>query len=294
MGNTARCFVRIVVGSLFTFSLASLVSGRAVAQEYKVHNLAPGVFVMEMFYSNAPFVITDEGVLVMDTYSPFYARILKKEIAKRTNKPVKYVVYSHANTDHVRGAKVFADTAKFIAQERQIPRLKYVKEDSFPMPDIVFDKELKLNLGGKEIILRDYGLNHATGVIVMYLLQDKIITTIDIAYVKRMGYYFMPDFNPRAWRNSLREIQKLDFNTAITGHGKIATRAEFIEFADFLDDLVTQVQKVWDRVNQKGPFEGVEIAKKEVNLTKYKDWGFYQEFRDLNIMAVYHSIDMGF
>lgn len=261
----------------------------------KVHDLGKGVYVFEFQYSNAPFVITDDGVLVMDTYNPFYAKELRKAIEARTDKPVRYVVYSHAHTDHVRGANEFKDTAKIIAQRRQVPRLKYIKEDSFPMPDILFDKEYKLVLGGKEIILKDYGLNHATGVTVMYIPENKLVTAIDIAYVKRLGYYFMPDFNPRAWRDSLREIEKLDFEVAITGHGKpVASRAEFIEFADYLDDLIGQVQKVWNRVNHMGPFKGVEIAKKEVDLSKYKDWIFYKEFRDLNIMAVYHSIDMGF
>lgn len=268
--------------------------GPANAQTPKVQEIGPGVFVMDLFYSNSMFVITDEGVVVMDTYNPYYAKLLRKEIEKRTDQPVKYVIYSHANTDHVRGANEFASTAKFIAQKRQIPRLEYIKEDSFPMPDILFDKEYRLTLGGREMILRDYGINHATGVIVMHMPKEKIITAIDIAYVKRLGYYFMPDFNPRAWRDSLREIQKLDFETVLTGHGKLANRAEFIEFADFLDDLVSQTQKVWDKVNAKGPFVGIEIAKKEVDLTKYKDWTFYKEFRDLNIMAVYHSIDMGF
>lgn len=284
----------VLVTLIATVAVALGPRGPANAQTPKVHDIGPGVHVMELFYSNSVFVITDEGVVVMDTYNPYYAKLLRKEIEKRTDQPVKYVIYSHANTDHVRGANEFASTAKFIAQKRQIPRLEYIKEDSFPMPDILFDKEYKLTLGGREMILRDYGLNHATGVTVMHLPKEKIITAIDIAYVKRLGYYFMPDFNPRAWRDSLREIQKLDFETVVTGHGKLSTRAEYIEFADFLDDLVSQTQKVWDKVNAKGPFEGIEIAKKEVDLTKYKDWTFYKEFRDLNIMAVYHSIDMGF
>lgn len=56
-------------GVLLAALTAALVfAGEARAAGHKIHNLAPGVFVMEMFYSNSPFIITDEGVLVMDTY----------------------------------------------------------------------------------------------------------------------------------------------------------------------------------------------------------------------------------
>lgn len=285
-----------VSAGLLSIILAAAVGSMGVtAQESSFVKLADGVFVFRMNNRNSPVIITDEGVLVMDTHNEAFASVLKAEIAKHTDKPVKYVVYSHANTDHIRGASVFADTAEFIAQGRQVPRLEYVKEPSFPMPDILFDEELIIELGGKKIVLKDFGLNHATGVTVMYLPAEKIITTIDLVYVRRLGFYFMPDFNPRAWRDSLREIQKMDFEQAVVGHGGItATKSEVIEFADFLDDLITQVTAVWEKSHDKGPHLGIEAALKEVDLSKYSDWGFYDRFRDLNIMAIYLSIDMGY
>lgn len=254
-----------------------------------------GVYTMQFIYLNSAIVITDEGVLVMDTYNPYYAKMLKKEIAKLTDKPVKYVVYSHANSDHIRGASLFADTAEFIAQERQLSRLEYLKEDSFPMPDIIFDKELKLNLGGKEIILKDFGPNHSTGVTVMYLPEDKVITAQDLAYTKRWRYYGMADELPRPLLKSLREVQKLDFDLAITGHGPMATKADFIEHADFLEDLMTQVQAIHMRMVREGkrPFDGVQAVIKEVNTEKYDDWGF-SEFRDLHLMNLYNSFSEGY
>lgn len=294
-----------VLFTVVAIMLAFATSGNARELKYKFIDIAPGVHVLSFIFdapfggprpstSNIPIIITDEGVLIMDTLNPFFASIAKKEIAKRTDQPVKYVVYSHANADHLRGAGIFKDTAQYIAQKRQVRRLKLIKEDSFPMPDILFDKEMTLNLGGKEIVLRDYGENHATGVVVMHLPKEKVITAIDIVYVKRLAFYFMPDFNPTAWRDSLREIQKLDFETVITGHTELANRAEFIEFADYIDDLMTQTRAVWKKVNHMGPFAAVEIAKKQVDLSKYKDWAMYKQFRDLNIMAAYLSIDMGF
>jgi glyoxylase-like metal-dependent hydrolase (beta-lactamase superfamily II) len=61
---------------------------------------------------------TPEGLLLVDTLSVPYAKWLKDELAKKfPGKTVKYVILSHSHWDHTEGGKVFADTAKFIAQE---------------------------------------------------------------------------------------------------------------------------------------------------------------------------------
>jgi glyoxylase-like metal-dependent hydrolase (beta-lactamase superfamily II) len=61
---------------------------------------------------------TPEGLLLVDTLSVPFATWLKDELARKfPGKAVKYVVLSHSHWDHTEGGKVFADTAKFIAQE---------------------------------------------------------------------------------------------------------------------------------------------------------------------------------
>ena len=61
---------------------------------------------------------TPDGLLLVDTLNVPFAQWLKAELATRfPGKPVKYVILSHSHWDHTEGGKVFADTAKFIAQE---------------------------------------------------------------------------------------------------------------------------------------------------------------------------------
>jgi len=61
---------------------------------------------------------TPDGLLLVDTLSVPFAKWLKEELAKKfPGKQVRYVVLSHSHWDHTEGGKVFADTAKFIAQE---------------------------------------------------------------------------------------------------------------------------------------------------------------------------------
>jgi glyoxylase-like metal-dependent hydrolase (beta-lactamase superfamily II) len=61
---------------------------------------------------------TPEGLLLVDTLNVPFAQWLKPELARKfPGKVVKYVILSHSHWDHTEGGKVFADTAKFIAQE---------------------------------------------------------------------------------------------------------------------------------------------------------------------------------
>ena len=61
---------------------------------------------------------TPEGLLLVDTISTSFSKWLKDELAKKfPGKQVKYVILSHSHWDHSEGGRIFADTAKFIAQE---------------------------------------------------------------------------------------------------------------------------------------------------------------------------------
>jgi glyoxylase-like metal-dependent hydrolase (beta-lactamase superfamily II) len=63
------------------------------------------------------FMVTPEGVVLVEPVGTEQATWLKGEIAKRFNQPVKYVIYSHSHGDHASGAAVFADTARVIGHE---------------------------------------------------------------------------------------------------------------------------------------------------------------------------------
>ena len=64
------------------------------------------------------FLVTSDGIVVVDPPTPEVATWLKGELASRfPGREVKYVVESHYHWDHVRGAGMFADTARFIGHE---------------------------------------------------------------------------------------------------------------------------------------------------------------------------------
>src|SRR4051812_38875192 len=46
-------------------------------------------------------LVTKDGILLVDTLNPAFAKWLKQQLAERfPGKPVKYVIYSHTHWDH--------------------------------------------------------------------------------------------------------------------------------------------------------------------------------------------------
>src|SRR5712671_2675147 len=89
------------------------------------------VYVFRYQNHQAMFVVTPAGVIATDPISygrPQAAVTYVAEIKKITDKPVKYLIYSHHHYDHIAGGKPFKDAgATIIAHRRAKERLVTLK-----------------------------------------------------------------------------------------------------------------------------------------------------------------------
>mgnify|MGYP003407385986 FL=1 len=83
---------------------------------WDIVQIGPGYYSFRYTGTRNVFLVTPEGVIVTDPIEPAAARILREQIRKLTDQPVRYVVYSHQHWDHVLGGQVFKDEgAKFVS-----------------------------------------------------------------------------------------------------------------------------------------------------------------------------------
>jgi len=110
--------------------LGVVVQCSNAAGEGRSKMIAPGVYaITDLSFSNCGFIVTDEGVVVVDTQLlPFFADEMIKEIKAVTEKPIKFVINTHWHNDHVGGNETFRPqahiishtfTRKIIAQSRK-------------------------------------------------------------------------------------------------------------------------------------------------------------------------------
>src|SRR5690606_21773640 len=132
---------RFAFQALAGCALAVGLAGQAAAQppgmyqqtEYQGREI--GRLTGDVYYARvddylAAFIVTSEGIALVEPVGTEFATWLKGEIASRFGVPVRYVIYSHSHADHASGAAVFADTAEIIAHESLVGLLAMPPADT--------------------------------------------------------------------------------------------------------------------------------------------------------------------
>ena len=237
------------------------------------------VYVFRYANHQAMFVVTRDGVIATDPIGygrPQAVTTYVDEIKKVTDKPIKYLIYSHHHYDHISGGKPFKDAgAKIVAHKKAKERLAVLKDPATPLPDETMDKKRTINLGGTALELTYLGLNHSDSSIVMRLPKEKLIFVVDFLPVGTLPGRGMIDFYPLEAENSIKQVLALDWERLIPGHpgapeGRLGTKKDAQDQLTFLQD-VSEAVKVEARAGKCW-----EPAEKEVKLPKYSSWPNYE------------------
>ena len=235
------------------------------------------VYVFRYGNHQAMFVVTSAGVIATDPIGygrPQAVTTYLDEIKKVTDKPVKYLIYSHHHYDHIAGGQPFKDAgAKIIAHKRAKERLALIKDPFTPMPDEVMDKKRVIKIGDTSLELTYHGLNHSDSTIAMRLPKEKILFVVDVLPVGSVPGRGMIDFHPLEAEKSIESMLAMDWDRMIPGHpgpgGRLGTKDDVRAQLTFLRDASAAVKiaaregKCWD------------TAEKEVTLPKYESWPGY-------------------
>src|SRR6266581_2558985 len=141
------------------------------------------VYIFRNGNHQSMFVVTKDGVIATDPIAygrPTGGQQYVDEIKKVTDKPIKYLIYSHHHFDHIAGGKAFKDAgATVIAHTRAKERLTQLKDPHTVIPDETVDKTRNITLGGTTLELHYLGLNHSDSTLVMRLPKEKIVFIVD-------------------------------------------------------------------------------------------------------------------
>ncbi len=231
------------------------------------------------------FLVTPAGVIATDPINAGAARWLQAEIAKRFNRPVRYVIYSHDHADHISGGEVFADTATVIAHENAKVVIGNERRPTAP-PNVTFSDRLTVELGGKVVELMYLGKNHSDNSIVVRFPDEKVLFAVDFITVKSMPFRDFPDAYIPEWIESLKKVENLDFDILAPGHGQLGNKDDVIAMRRYMEELWTEVSGYL----REG--KSVDEIKQLVKMEGYRDWGNYERYLPLNIEGMARYIQM--
>ena len=279
-----RFFKCLCVGFLVWMSAA----GGLFAQEARLTEALPNIYCMVDLTgngANAAFITTKEGVIVIDTRgSKQEAAQVLKAIRKMTNQSVVYVVNSHFHKENISGNGVFKSARTIIAQKRAqaMTVLEAEREKRKVTPaNLSFKKKLELKLGKYHLKLIHPGPAHTDGDLYVYIPKWRIIITGGL--VSNRIIPFLGDSNIESWINALVEMDDLDAEVIVPGHGPVGGKPIVTQMKHYLMELKRFVNDALDdRINLPGTITLV----KEKLKAKYSKWKHFDRI-DENIVRAY-------
>ncbi len=202
---------------------------------YFVQKLAPEVYFFSTGVYNNLFVVTSEGVVITDPIRG-KGRLLRAAIREVTDRPVRFMIYSHAHIDHIGDAHLFAgEEVQIIAQLETGKMLKRYKDPGRPVPHINFGTNYTLSIGGITIDLIYPGEGHGKGNSIIYIPSHRIMMYVDTVTPKSVpfkNFAYTTDIFSQV--RAIKKALKLDFDIYIAGHlYRPGTRKEMEEVLEY-------------------------------------------------------------
>ncbi len=212
--------------------------------------------------SNSSFVVTNDGVLVVDTgSSTLIGETLLKTIRTVTDKPIKWIICTHGHGDHWLGTSaLMQEGTELIVSEKQAKRMANELEywaDLFDRmtggaigkaeavePTTVLAQAARRNFGGLKAELILSGDSHSPGDILVWLPTQKVLISGDVVYTDRIPGTF--EGNLQQWMAFLGELEKLPVAKLIPGHGGVGTREDITRQREFYQTIWGTVSEGYD------------------------------------------------
>jgi len=266
------------------FSLTALFAQEEVSPvEFK--KVAGGIYeIIGGKGANCGAFICEEGVLMID------AKMDKKSVDETfsklkeiTDKPVKYLVNTHSNGDHIWGNKFFPESVTIIAQERCREEFFHPLWDGSDsefnkpelqkfVPSISFTEKMNIYIGSKKIQLLYFGVGHTKGDAYVYFPEEKVIFVGDQFFTNRpqLIHSYKNGNSFEYVKTMTKLLENVDAEIFCSGHSEIANREQ-------VQNHINEVKKYQKKVKK--------MIKDGKTLDEIKN-----EFKNKNEMRLAESI----
>ena len=253
------------------------------------------------FISNAGFVITDDGVVVIDALgSPTLGKELIESIRRLTTQPIRYVIVTHYHADHVYGLQAFKaigatilahpEGREYLNSDTAQRRLEASRQELFPWIDentrlVSSDRwldaeETTLRVGSFDFVIRHVGPAHTPEDVVVFVPKLGVLFAGDLVFRGRVPFVGQAD--SQNWIASLGRLIEFHPKVMVPGHGPVSEMplADLELTRDYLVYLRKSMREAAENLE---PFEDA-YAK--------ADWSRFEKmplFRAANRMNAYNT-----
>jgi glyoxylase-like metal-dependent hydrolase (beta-lactamase superfamily II) len=242
-----------------------------------------------MGFPNIAIVVGTRGTLVVDTgLGPRNGATIERVVKKLSTGGLLYLTTTHFHPEHAAGEAGFpgdtilirdrvqqqemeAHGAEMITlfSSRSAERAELLANVKMRQPDVVFDTEAKLDLGGVTARLLWLGEAHTKGDELIFIEPDSTLISGDVVQNKRVPSIFGDGGTPSSWIGVLDKLAPLNPRHILPDHSDPGDGSLIAQERGFIVDLQTRGLAL--------KREGVSVADAGKRLedefkAKYPDW----------------------
>lgn len=186
-------------------------------------------------------------------------------------------------------AKAEESKKRIQAMRDQIEKAKALKLEDIPAPNITFQKEVRLYIGGEEVQVFHVKRGHTDGDSIIYFPNQKVAHMGDLCFNQVIPFIDRPGgADTREWIETLDAVlSRVDPQSQfIPGHGEVTDAAGLRAYRQYLSDLRAAVAGAL----QRNPALTRDDALKQINLDQYRSFGGYDQRFASNVGVVYDEM----
>jgi cyclase len=286
-----------------------LAAGLASAQDLgpQIRKLEDGlyVYVGKNFNSNCGIVITQEGVVLIDSgHNPTDSRAILAAVKKLTPLPVRFLIDTEPHPDHTTGHFVFSPPAAIIAAEgagesmrsrergdperiqklaATSPQMRTALEGyRFVTPNVEYRQKMTLKVGERTFELMVLKGVHSESDTAVWLPKERVLFSAAGIVVNQINN-LRPSVSIPDILAAAKTMKSLNPVHVVPGHGMPGTVKIFEDSEKYYALLLDRV----GRLAKEG--KSLDEIKKQVRMPEYQDWAAQERF-PTNVEAAYRAV----
>jgi glyoxylase-like metal-dependent hydrolase (beta-lactamase superfamily II) len=282
------CKTVSLAATLLSSSTLGLAQQSMMLPENSVTRVSEHVYAIVGF-PNIGLVVGDRATLVVDTgLGARNGAIVVKQAEKLAKAPNLYLTTTHFHPEHAMGEQAFPPRTVIIRPAVQQDEMNQRATEFLDMfrgfsaqtkdlladvklrpPDIIFDKEIKLDLGGVTARLFWLGPAHTRGDELIFVVEDSVLIPGDIVQDKIVPNMPNADASVKGWLAILDQLEPLKPRFVVPDHGALGDGSLIGKERAFLGDLEARSLEL--KRQGKSADEAASTVTAEFK-TKYPGW----------------------
>jgi cyclase len=287
----------------FSLLVVRVLSAQDLGPQIKKIKDGIYVYVGKDFNSNCGIVLTQEGVVLIDSgHNPTDSRAILAAVKQLTPLPVRFLIDTEPHNDHTTGHFVFSPPATIIAHEgatesmtkgyspdrnQKLMAASPEMREAFAgfrmiTPHIEYRQKMTLNLGERTFELMYLKGVHSEADTAVWLPKERVLFSASGIVVNQFNilrpFVTIPDILAAS-----KMMKGLNPEHVIPGHGTPGTVKIFEDTEQYYALLLDRVGKMV----KAG--KSLDDIKKELKMPEYDHWATKERF-PTNVEAAYKAV----